>query len=354
MADGIPDASATAPAGGGDVLAFDVGGANVKAADGRGWAASEPFELWRRRAELPAALARIAAARRPRRIVATMTGEIADCYGSRREGVADIVAAVAAAAAAAGADPSATGIYLVDGSIVPPAAAVARPLAAAAANWHAVARLAAAAGAAGRAFLLDVGSTTTDIVPLVDGRPAPLASDDVGRLSSGELVYTGVERTPVAALVRRLPWRGRLRPVASERFADAADAWLILGGVDGATAATADGGPATPPAAARRLARMLLADPDDVTPAEARLLAEACARSQARLVAAALTRVSSAVGWRPERIVLSGHGGCLARMAIVRTGWRPGLVELADSLGAGVARVAPAHALALVALGRLP
>ena len=337
-----------------DVVAFDVGGANLKAADGRGWAVSEPFELWRRRGDLAAMLARIAAPRHPRRVVATMTGEIADCYASRREGVADIVAAVAAAAGASGADPGVTCIYLVDGSLVEPAEAVARPLEAAAANWHAVARLAGAAAGAARAFLLDVGSTTTDIVPLLDGRPAPLATDDVGRLDSGELVYTGVERTPVAAIVRRLPWRGHLRPLAAERFADSLDVWLLLGGGVVPTTATADGGPATPAAAARRLARMLLADPDDVTPAEARLLAEACGRAQGRLVSAALDRVARGVGWRPERIVLSGHGEMLARMAIRRTGWGTGVVDLGTVLGGGIARAAPAHAVALVARGELP
>ena len=81
-----------------DVLAFDVGGANIKAADGLGWVHSEPFELWRRRQLLPAALERIILDRRPHRVVATMTGEIADCYPSRAEGVADIVAALVAAA----------------------------------------------------------------------------------------------------------------------------------------------------------------------------------------------------------------------------------------------------------------
>jgi len=332
----------------GDVLAFDVGGANVKAADGVGFAHSEPFELWRRRSGLPGVLARIAAARRPRRIVATMTGEIADCYGSRREGVADIVAAVAAAGGHGG-----TGIYLVDGTIVPPEEAAARPLEAAAANWHAVARLAGGMAPAGRALLVDVGSTTTDIVPLVDGRPAPLARDDVGRMAAGELVYTGAERTPVAAIVRRLPWRGRLRPVSSERFADALDAWLLLGGLDHVTAATADGGPATPEGARRRMARMVLADPDDVCMDEARGMAEWCVAAQARQVAGALGRVAERLGWIPDRIVLAGHGGCLARRALDRTGWAVEVVSLPDVLGADVSRVAPAHALALVARGLL-
>ncbi|MFM8803100.1 MAG: hydantoinase/oxoprolinase family protein, partial [Planctomycetia bacterium] len=164
------------------MLAFDIGGANIKAADGRGWVHSEPFPLWLRREELPATLARIMLPRRPHRVVATMTGEIADCYGSRREGVADIVAAVRTAVATAAAPECTVGIYLVDGTIVPADEAVARPLSAAASNWHAVARLAASLTHDDHAFVIDVGSTTTDIVPLQNHRPAAKGLDDLGRL----------------------------------------------------------------------------------------------------------------------------------------------------------------------------
>jgi probable H4MPT-linked C1 transfer pathway protein len=333
-----------------DVLAFDVGGANLKAADGLGWAHSERLELWRQRAELPAALARIVAERRPDRIVATMTGEIADCYASRREGVADIVAAVVAAAAGCP-----VGIYLVDGTIVSPADALTRPRAAAASNWHAVARLAGHAAPTGRSLLVDVGSTTTDIVPLDRGRPVQRGNDDVGRMTAGELVYTGVERTPVAALVRRLPWRGRLRPVATETFATSRDVWLLLGGLpeEPRCHATADGGPATRAAAAGRLARMILADASDVCAAEAVAMAERCSAAQCRLVARAIAQVAAAAGGPPARIVLSGHGHCLARRALAALGWTVDTVSLPETLGPTVSRAAPAHAVARIARGLL-
>ena len=338
------------------MLAFDVGGANIKAADGLGWVHSEPFELWRRRPELPAALARIVSARRPRRVVATMTGEIADCYASRREGVADIVAAVTSASRAAAGQKCPVGIYLVDGTIVPPEEAVQRPLAAAASNWHAVARLAAAATTTDRAFLIDIGSTTTDIVPLVDRSPAATGHDDVTRMAAGELVYTGVERTPVAAIVRSLPWRGRKHPVASELFAQSLDVWLLLGelaenpdSMASGSLHTADGGPATRAAAQRRLARMLLADPDDVTHDETITMAAWCADRQSLQVARAFRRVADSCGWQPESIVLSGHGACLARRALARAGWDGDLVSLTDTLGPDVSRAAPAHSLALIA-----
>ena len=338
-----------------DVLAFDVGGANIKAADGRGWIHSEPFELWRRPRELPAALGRIVADRSPRRIVSTMTGEIADCYASRRAGVEAIVGAIVAAA---GSLPAAAdvGIYLVDGTIVPAAEALARPLAAAASNWHAMARLAAAHAATDRAMVVDVGSTTTDIVALRAGHPAPLAYDDVARMATGELVYTGVERTPVAAIVRSLPWAGRRRPIASERYAESRDIWLVLEGIPERPGAceTADGGPATREAARVRLARMLLLDPNDFSAADALAAASWCAEAQSRQVARALAKVAARVGWQPARIVLSGHGECLARMAIARTGWNVDLVSLPERLGPDVSRAACAHAVALIAQGRLP
>jgi len=344
-----------------DVLAFDVGGANIKAADGLGWVHSEPFELWRRRTELPAALARIVSSRHPRRVVATMTGEIADCYASRREGVADIVAALTAASHAVAGPDCPLGIYLVDGAVVPPEEALQRPIDAAASNWHAVARLAAAVAPTDDALLIDIGSTTTDIVPLVGRAPAPAGRDDVTRLAVGELVYTGVERTPIAAVVRSLPWRSRRHPVVSESFAQTLDVWLLLGGLAeeadstrSGSVVTADGGPATRAAAHRRLARMLLADPEEVTADESIAMAEWCADRQTLLVARALRRVAASCGGQPRSIVLSGHGSCLARRALARVGWEAELVSLTSTLGPDVSRAAPAHGLALIARGRLP
>ncbi len=337
------------------VLAFDIGGANLKAADGRGWVTSEPFELWRRWQELPEALGRIVAARRPQQIVATMTGEIADCYSSRRAGVAHIVGALEAAARAV--EPAVPlAIYLVDGSLVSAPEALRRPLESAASNWHAVARLAAHHAKTPRAFLIDIGSTTTDIIPLLDGAPQPLARDDVGRMATRELVYTGVERTPVAAIVRRVRWHHEKRPVASELYAQSRDIWLLLGGLpeDALSTDTADGGRFTNDAARVRLARMLLIDPPDFSHLDAESAARQVARLQTRQVARALRAVRRACGWRPTSLVLSGHGECLARAALERLSWKLPVVELRQLLGPAISRAAPAHSLALIAQGLVP
>lgn len=245
------------------------------------------------------------------------------------------------------------GVYLVDGRLVSMAEAAREWRLAAASNWHALARLAATLVAGERALLLDIGSTTTDIVPLRDGRPAAHASDDAGRMLCGELVYTGVERTPVAAVAPCLPHRGTLRPVASERFADSRDAWLVLGALpeDPLARDTADGGPATRDAARVRLARTMLLDPEDFTPDDAVEAADDVAARQATLVSLALERVARAGDGPPEAIVLAGHGDRLAARALDRAGWRPRIERLADLVGPAVARAAPAHAVALLARG---
>lgn len=338
-----------------ELVALDIGGANLKAADGLGWSASVAFPLWRRWRDLPDALAGIVADRQPQRIVATMTGEICDCYPDRAAGVAQIAGSLAAAAVAAGCRHPA-GIYLVDGRIVTTAEATAAWPLAAASNWHILARLAARLVPRGPGLLLDIGSTTTDLVPLHDGKPNPLAHDDAGRMLAGELVYTGLERTPVAAIVRRLPHRGRWRPVASERFADSLDAWLLLGGLpdDADGRDTADGGPATATAARVRLARMMLLDPGDVTAADAVAAAEWIASRQGAQIARSLRRVAAATGGRPAAVVLSGHGGPLARRVLERLAWPVERHDLQATLGPAVARAAPAHALACLARGTLP
>lgn len=337
-----------------DVLALDVGGANIKAADGRGWTHAEPFAMWRESSRLGEVLGRIVDGAAPARVVATMTGEIADCFSDRTEGVGFIVRAVVAACAARGL--AAPGFYRVDGRIVSSAEATADPWSVAASNWHAVARLAGSLAPGPRALLVDVGSTTTDIVPLAGGRPDPLAGDDPGRMLTGELVYTGIERTPVAALVRSLPHRGARRPVASERFADSRDAWLLTGGLpeDPASRDTADGGAFTADAARVRLARTMLLDPGDVSATEAVEAARHVVAAQARIVTRALQRVAAHRGWVPEAVVVSGHGEPLVRLALDNTRWRPDVRMLSAALGEAASRCAPAHALALIARGDLP
>ena len=155
----------------------------------------------------------------------TMTAELADCFTTKREGVAFVLDAFHTAFPAI--DPW---VYGVDGRFRSAAAARKQPLEVAAANWMATATL--VARSIPDALLLDVGSTTADVIPIVAGRVAARGRTDPDRLRTGELVYTGALRTPVCAIVRSVPLCGRLCRVAAEHFAVAADVHLWLGWIE--------------------------------------------------------------------------------------------------------------------------
>ena len=72
-------------------------------------------------------------------------------------------------------------------------------------------------------LLVDAGTTTTDLIPIKAGKVAARGATDAERLTEGELLYTGVVRTPVMAVAHSAPFRGRVQKIAAERFATMAD-----------------------------------------------------------------------------------------------------------------------------------
>src|SRR5207247_9017587 len=77
------------------VLGLDIGGANLKMAHTDGTARTVPFEWWKPPAKLPAALRElVASAPAFDDIAVTMTGELCDCFQTKRGGVHAILAAV--------------------------------------------------------------------------------------------------------------------------------------------------------------------------------------------------------------------------------------------------------------------
>jgi probable H4MPT-linked C1 transfer pathway protein len=328
-------------------LALDIGGANLKVADGLGFAASHPFALWKDKDRLAWELRSAIAESPPHdHLVVTMTGELADCFASKVEGVKFILQAVHEAA-----DGRHTRVYLVDGTMVSLNVAWARPLLAASANWHALACFCGRLAPRSPAWLIDIGSTTVDMIPLIDGRPAAAGDTDTDRLLSGQLVYTGVERSPVCALVQALPYRGDDCPVAQELFAATRDAYLLLGDLPESPndRQTADHRPATRDAACRRMARMLSANELQYGFDDAVACAQRVAQEQLAMLVRAAQRVLDRMRPQPAIAILSGHGEFLARRLLTALSWRGEVISLVEKLGPIVSRCAPAHALAVLA-----
>ena len=328
-------------------LALDIGGANLKLADGLGFAASHRFALWKDRARLAREL-RVAITASPAsdHLAVTMTGELADCFTDKLEGIEFILQAVDEAA-----DGRHARVYLVDGRLVSPGVARQHPSLVASANWHALARFCGRFAPQGSALLVDIGSTTTDIIPLVDAEPVCQGRTDTDRLLHRELVYTGVERSPVCALVSHLPSRDASCPVAQEVFATTRDVYLLLGDLAESPDDhhTADQRPATRDAACRRMRRMLSGFESDYPMRDVLRGAQRVADAQLNMLTRAARRVAQQLPATPHTVILSGQGEFLARRLIAQLGWTVHCVSLREQLGDTISRAAPAHALAVLA-----
>jgi probable H4MPT-linked C1 transfer pathway protein len=306
-----------------------------------------PFALWRNPSGLANEIARLVeSAPACERIAVTMTGELCDCFATKAEGVRHILAATQRASGNRD-----VRVYLVDGRLAGLDEALQSPELAAASNWHVLARFACRYVAGKTGLLIDIGSTTTDIVPLIDGLPRPRGLNDTDRLLSRELVYTGVGRTPVCAITRFLPWRGSQYPVAAELFATSADAYVILGRIGDQPTAdwTADGQPLTAEFAIQRLARMICADGTNFTLGDAQQAAATVHEAQENQIGKAICRVVESMAIPPELVVLSGTGEFLATAGASHLLPGAAQVSLAQRLGSSVTEAAPAHALAVLA-----
>lgn len=330
------------------VVGLDIGGANLKGASTSGAACSEAFEIWRAPGQLAARLAKLLSQFPPRdRLAVTMTAELADCYETKRIGVGSILTAVERAAGNA-----VVRVWTTAGCFVSTDEARERPMQVAAANWHALATWAGRLALHGKSLLLDIGSTTSDLIPLRDGLPCPVGLTDVDRLLAGELVYTGVRRTPVFAVAPSVPLRGGSCPLAAEWFATMLDVYLILDWIsaDPTDCATANGRPATIACAIDRLARSVCCDRTELSSSEVQAMAEFLAECQSEQLRSA---IDSALG-RDGKIstaIVSGEGEFLARrvLEIHPATESCRIVSLENTISSAVAESACAYAVAVLA-----
>ncbi len=353
-------------------IGWDVGGAHLKACRVEAGRVREvaqwPCALWQGLPQLDAALAQAharwpdLAAGAPAAHAVTMTGEMVDLFTDRATGVRRLAAHLAEAlgpglrlyAGAGRGDPALGG----SARWVAPSAAGRHAGALASANWRATGEW--LAGRFDEALLVDIGSTTSDLIPLRGGRLAAAGTSDAERLVSGELVYQGVVRTPLCALTQRLVFRGQATGVMNEWFATTADVYRLMGRLDPAhdQQPTADQAGKDLPATRQRLARMVGRDATDADDADWLDLARQWAAAQHTSLAAALERVAQAAGLGPAApVVTAGCGDFLAadlaaaarrpvcRFADVLPWAEGGTAQRADWAQVG----APAVALALLA-----
>ena len=332
-------------------LGLDIGGANLKAADGHDAAVSVPFPLWKNPVGLTDALRSLAGRFPPfDRLAVTMTGELCDCFETKADGVAHIAGACEELAAG-----RPVWVWQTAGEFVDPATAREFWRLTAAANWHASATFAGRCVPAGAALFVDMGSTTTDIIPLRDGKPMPTGRTDSERLKNKELLYRGASRTPLctAWTLDTGTESGAAAWLAAEVFAKAADAYVIVGVLPEAPddRDTADGRPLTRDRCLDRLARQACADRTELADAELGAMARSYVQQVERLLQNHVEGVSGREGG-PETLLIAGSGAPILRSWIREPVWRSSavspreVIDLADLLSPAVSAALPAHAVA--------
>lgn len=304
------------------VIGWDVGGAHLKACRLTGGRVRDVGQwacpLWLGLDQLDQALAE-ARHRWPDMHrcahAVTMTGEMADVFEHREEGVARIAERLA------GQPGIGAAVYAGEGGWCEPQAAPARWAEVASANWLATARL--AARRTGDALLVDIGSTTTDLIALRREKVAAQGRTDAERLVSGELVYMGVVRTPLCALAPRIAFRGELHNVMNEFFATAADVYRLTGELDPAhdVYLAADQGRKDAAGSRRRLARLVGRDAREASEADWLAFAMAWRECQLDETAAQAQRVIEQAALPPGApLVAAGCGAFLAEALAERLG----------------------------------
>lgn len=330
-------------------LALDIGGANIKAAhsDGRAW--SVPFALWQQPSALCEGLRRHVG-NRPNadELLVTMTGELCDCFETRADGVLSILRSVKQWATN-----TPTGVWsITEGSFIACDAANDNPLAVASANWHALATFVASKHPKERGMLIDIGSTTTDIIWLEQGVPKAMGMNDRDRLASGELVYTGVHRTPIAAVTQNIAWQNQTCGVAAESFAFMSDVYTLLDDIPESQADTdtADGKPRTRFHCANRMLRMIGSDMGINTAADAQELAAIVAATQCDRIVEAARKVIFRNTMSNEQMpyasfFLSGSGEFLAGRVAKAVNANASFFSLSRSISPEASSAACAYAL---------
>ncbi len=204
-------------------------------------------------------------------------------------------------------------------------------------------------------FLVDVGTTTTDLIPIKAGKISARGATDAERLTEGELLYTGVVRTPVMAVAHFAPFRGRVQKIAAERFATMADVWRLTGDLpdDADRYPAADQRGKSPAESAGRLARMLGRDANEAELAEWIALARYFADCQLAEIEHTARNLAERDALPPAAPAIgAGCGRFIVRRLAERLG-RPyldfgDLVDAAPETREMAARCAPAVTVAML------
>jgi len=237
-------------------ICIDIGGANIKIFDGS--YQSYYFPFWKKKDEFYGFLKGLNL--KPDVLGVTITAECADCFNDKKEGINFVLDTLEQVFNCE--------IFVLSNNLNFKLLSIdeARkfPYNVCGANFLASGFYFAEKEKNG--VLIDIGSTTTDIIPVKNGKIYSKTSD-IERLQSNNLVYTGVLRTNVTSIVDYVYIDEKKTEISSEFFSITADVYRVLGDITEKdySCETPDGKGKSIDECKRRLARIVCCDTNELS-----------------------------------------------------------------------------------------
>ena len=118
-----------------------------------------------------------------------------------------------------------------------------------------------------KCILIDAGSTTIDVIPILNSVPVARGRNDVERLMNRELIYTGGLRATIPSISHFVPYKDKMVRISFEKFALVSDVHRILKNISETEYIndTADNRSKTLNDCYARLARMICMDLESIS-----------------------------------------------------------------------------------------
>lgn len=230
----------------------------------------------------------------------SMTAELVDAYNKKEEGVLDISKKVI----------NTFNIpigFVGTHKLLTSDEVLKNPSQIAAANWIATSAIISEIDE--NCIFIDTGSTTTDIIPIKNGKECCEGRSDFERLATGELVYTGTLRTNLSSFLKKVELNNKEYSVASELFATTADIYNILDKINDEdySCSTSDGAGKSKMESMIRISRILCADMDILSVDDVIAISKFAYKKQVEQIAEGLNKVSKRENL--NKVVTIGLGG---------------------------------------------
>ncbi|HIH39984.1 MAG TPA: H4MPT-linked C1 transfer pathway protein [Halobacteria archaeon] len=199
-------------------------------------------------------------------------------------------------------------------------------------------------------LFIDMGSTTTDIIPVIDGRICSRKTD-FERLLDGTLIYIGALRTDVSTMAEKVKIlsRDRYSPIAKERYAQMADVYNILGSIKEKDyiCETPDGKGRSIEDSKRRLARIVCCDLEDLEDCDVVHIADEIKMVEINMLSDGINKILNKKEWdgRIENIFIAGSGEFVVRAALKRVKDLYNINSLSEIFGDEISSVFPAFSV---------